>query len=117
MGCAPLCASDRNIKRAITPVDEDAVLDAFQSLPISTWSYTSDGQNVKHLGPMAQDFKAAFPELGVSDKNYDPIDAHGVQMTAIKALSARLRKMERENAALQARIEQLEKQNARAKRK
>lgn len=115
MGCAPMCASDRDMKRAITPIDEDVVLESFGAMPISTWSYASDGQNVKHLGPMAQDFKAAF-QLGVSDKNYDPIDAHGVQMAAIKALLARIHKLERNNADLEARIKQLERQNKRPPR-
>lgn len=108
MGCAPLCASDRDMKHAITPIDEALVLSKFETLPISTWTYNSDGDDVKHLGPMAQDFRAAFG-LGVSDKNYDPIDAHGVQMAAIKAMLFRIQQLEKENDALEKRLEKLEK--------
>ena len=38
-GCAPLCISDRNKKKNITPADTTAVLDKVSRLPISTWSY------------------------------------------------------------------------------
>jgi hypothetical protein len=53
---------------------------------------------------MAQDFHAAFG-LGSTDRAYDPIDAHGVELAAIKALYDRLLKDE-------AALERLEKENA-----
>jgi hypothetical protein len=102
-GCAPLCLSDRNLKRDIQPVDGDAVLDRVAEMPISTWSYKSDDPSVRHLGPMAQDFHAAFG-LGKSDRTYDAIDAHGVELAAIKAIYERLRRDE-------AIIERLERDN------
>lgn len=92
-GCAPLCASDRNIKRQIVAADEQAVLDAVSTMPISSWSYQSGDEKVRHLGPMAQDFHAAFG-LGTTDLGYDPVDAHGVELAAIKALNARVRELE-----------------------
>jgi hypothetical protein len=59
-----------------------------------------------HLGPMAQDFYAVFG-LGSTDRAYDPIDAHGVELAAIKAFYERLMKdeamllrLEQENAEL-----------------
>jgi len=103
-GCAPRCVSDRNVKRDIEPVDEQAVLEAVARLPVSTWSYKSDDPAVRHMGPMAQDFKASFG-LGDSDRSYHPIDAHGVTLAAIQALYERLEEQE-------ARIERLEKDNA-----
>ena len=109
-GCAPLCVSDRNAKRDITAVDDRAVLQSLMRVPMSTWSYNTDGAAVRHLGPMAQDFHAAFG-LGATDKAYDPIDAHGVAFSSIRALyqlmqvqDARIEKLERENAALRARL-------------
>jgi hypothetical protein len=95
--------SDRNLKRAIEPVDEQAVLEEVAKMPVSTWSYKSDDPTVRHLGPMAQDFHAAFG-LGSTDRAYDPIDAHGVELAAIKALYARVR-------AQEAQIERLEQEN------
>jgi hypothetical protein len=107
-GCAPLCQSDRNLKRDFEPVDEQTVLESVAALPISTWSYKTDDPSVRHMGPMAQDFKAAFA-LGNTDKAYNPIDAHGVALAAIQALyeriqdqEARLERLERENADLRA---------------
>jgi hypothetical protein len=58
---------------------------------------------------MAQDFSSEFG-LGNTDKAFNPIDAHGVEMAAIQALyerirdqDARLRKLEQENAELRRR--------------
>jgi hypothetical protein len=101
--CAPKCVSDRNVKRDIEPVDEQAVLEGVSRMPISTWSYRSEDPSVRHLGPMAQDFKAEFG-LGDSDRSYDAIDAHGVAFAAIKALSEQVRDQN-------ARIERLEREN------
>jgi hypothetical protein len=100
--------SDRNLKRDIEPVDEQAVLERVARMPISTWSYKSDDPTVRHLGPMAQDFHAAFG-LGTTDRAYDPIDAHGVEMAAIKALYERLRRNEEM-------IERLERENRELRR-
>jgi Chaperone of endosialidase len=104
LGCAPNCVSDRNLKRDIEPVDERAVLATLASVPMSTWSYTSEDPSVRHLGPMAQDFHAAFG-LGNTDRAYDPIDAHGVAFAAIQALYEQVREQN-------ARIERLEQQNS-----
>jgi hypothetical protein len=101
--------SDRNLKRDIEPVDPRAVLDAVARLPVSTWSYKSDDPDVRHMGPMAQDFKAAFG-LGDSDRTYNAIDAHGVSLAAIQALyekvkeqDSRIERLENDNAARRAR--------------
>jgi hypothetical protein len=100
--------SDRDAKRALLPVDERAVLDAVSRMPIATWSYKTDAAEVRHIGPMAQDFKASFG-VGASERSYDPVDAHGVALAAIKALNARLdeqssriERLERENRELRA---------------
>lgn len=105
-GCAPLCASDRAIKSDIQPIDERRILEQVASLPLSTWRYTADPSRSRHLGPMAQDFKATFG-LGATDTAYHPIDAHGVSLASIKALyemvrqqEARLRQLEAENRLL-----------------
>jgi hypothetical protein len=107
--CAPKCVSDRNLKRDVAPVNDRAVLESVASMPVSTWSYKNDDPSVRHLGPMAQDFRAAFG-LGDTDKAYDPIDAHGVAFAAIKALyvevheqQARIERLERENEELRQR--------------
>jgi hypothetical protein len=95
--------SDRNLKRDVEPVDEQAVLERVAQMSVSTWSYKSDDPSVRHLGPMAQDFYAAFG-LGDTDRAYNSIDAHGVALAAIKALYERGRELD-------ARIERLEHEN------
>jgi hypothetical protein len=106
-GCAPLCASDRNRKEGFTPVDERAVLEGVSRLEMSTWFYKDDSRRTRHLGPMAQDFKHEF-ELGGSETGYDPIDAHGVALTSIKALHGIVREQNE-------RLERLEAELARTR--
>jgi hypothetical protein len=88
-------ASDRNMKTNIARVDDAAVLDKVARLPINRWSYITE-RGVRHVGPMAQDFYAAFA-VGEDDKHITSIDEDGVALAAIKALHA-------ENAALRARL-------------
>ncbi len=96
--------SDRSLKDGFAPVDSRAVLAAVAALPIERWSY--QGEAVRHLGPMAQDFAAAFG-LGADDRHIFPLDAAGVALAALQGLhslvqtqTARLEALERELAAL-----------------
>ena len=105
-GCSPLCKSDRNQKREVAPVDVQSVLESVSKMPISSWAYDSDPAGVRHMGPMAQDFRAAFG-LGDSDRSYHSVDAHGVALASIQALYAiaqeqnrRIENLERDNAEL-----------------
>ncbi len=79
-------ASDRNAKTDIREVDESEVLDALSEMPVSKWRYKHNAEpRGEHVGPMSQDFKAAF-NLGDSDKRINYIDGIGIAMVAIKAL-------------------------------
>ena len=93
-------ASDRNRKRDIVPVDGEVVLRRLRDLPISSWSYTAQGTGVRHVGPTAQDFHAAFG-LGESDTTISVVDAAGIALAAVKALEERTRAMEARIAALE----------------
>jgi hypothetical protein len=113
-GCAPLCRSDRDQKKNITPVDRDAVLERLRRLPVATWSYRNEPEGVRHMGPMAQDFRAAFG-LGDDDRSYHSVDAHGVALAAIQALERitadqrrRLEALEARNQALERKLRKLE---------
>ena len=108
-GCAPLCRSDRNQKKNIAPADTEQILDKVARLPISTWTYVEEPNDVRHLGPMAQDFHASFG-LGSDDRTYNSVDAHGVAMAAIQEL-------EKVVAAQERRIEKLERENRRLERR
>ena len=95
--------SDRALKTNVASIDEARILAKIASLPISEWSYTSE-QRVRHVGPMAQDFYAAF---GVREDNrhITSIDENGVALAAIKALNAK-------NARLEGEVEKLQRQVA-----
>ncbi len=78
--------SDRNRKTAIVPVDTAAVLAKVCALPLATWRYVDD--TTTHLGPMAQDFFAAF-QLGATDTGIALVDADGVALAALQELKSR----------------------------
>jgi hypothetical protein len=59
------------------------------ALPLSTWSYLTEDANIRHMGPMAQDFRKAFG-LGYDDKTMNNVDARGVAFAAIQGLNKKL---------------------------
>ncbi len=96
--------SDRNAKEDFSPVDPREVLAKVAALPLTEWQYkATPGQ--AHLGPMAQDFHAAFGLNGSDDKHISTVDEGGVALAAIQGLN---QKLEAENAELKARLEKLE---------
>jgi len=104
-------ASDRNLKEHFAPVDRQTVLEKVVQLPVSTWNYKAQDASVRHMGPVAQDFYAAFG-LGEDDTHISTVDASGVALAAIQALYERNQSLETENAALQAQLGELERRVA-----
>jgi trimeric autotransporter adhesin len=107
-------SSDRNVKTNFATVSACEILEKVISLPISTWAYKQDGAT-KHMGPMAQDFHAAFA-LGTDDKHIASVDADGVALAAIQGLNqkfveqeARLMKKDSEIQELRTAVASLEK--------
>ncbi len=99
--------SDRNVKRNIVPVDPVDVAQRLASIPISWWNYIDDSANVQHMGPMAQDFHAAFG-LGASETHIATLDADGVALAAIQGVYLLVQKKDAEIAALHRRNDELE---------
>jgi len=77
--------SDRNSKANITAVDSASILERLASIPIQLWNYKAQDASVKHIGPMAQDFAAAFG-VGENDTTISTVDADGVALAAIQGL-------------------------------
>lgn len=98
--CMQTCdmRSDRDIKHGRASVDPEAVLEAVARLEVSEWSY-DERPDVRHVGPMAQDFHAAFG-VGADDRHIHPVDANGVTLLAIQALYRRVQALEEENRRL-----------------
>jgi hypothetical protein len=92
--------SDRAVKDHIVAVDDATILAKVAALPISEWSYISEAPSIRHVGPMAQDFYAAFG-IGEDDRHITTIDEDGVALAAIKGLSSEVRHEEQRNAALE----------------
>lgn len=116
--------SDRNAKENFEPVNALEVLDRVVALPIACWNYKSQSPTIRHIGPTAQDFRAAFG-VGESETGISTVDANGVALAAIQGLNqklearsqelaargqegeARIRKLEAENVALRAELTEL----------
>lgn len=77
--------SDRNAKEGFKPVDTLEVLNKLTRIPITEWQYKTQG-DVRHIGPMAQDFRDAFA-LGRDEKHITTVDADGVALAAIQGLN------------------------------
>lgn len=97
--------SDRNAKADITEVDAQEVLSRVAALPVSSWRFKQGTE--RHLGPMAQDFSAAFG-LGGDDTHIAPSDVGGVALAAIQALKRQVDEREAEIRALNERLAALE---------
>jgi len=98
--------SDINAKTAISDIDSHEILELVGQLPVSKWEY-KDARGEAHIGPMAQDFYAAFG-LGATETGISTIDTAGVALAAIKALHAENKSLQEQNAGLQKRLEALE---------
>jgi hypothetical protein len=77
--------SDYNAKAGFAPVDGRQVLEQLMSVPISTWHYRSQDPSIRHIGPMAQDFYAAF-NVGEDNGYISTVDEEGVALAAIQEL-------------------------------
>ena len=99
--------SDRNLKENFVPVDGQEVLVRLAAIPIQTWNYKSQDPAIRHLGPVAQDFYAAFG-VGEDDEHISPVDADGVALAAIQGLYQLLQEKEVQVAAQQQRVDDLE---------
>jgi hypothetical protein len=101
--------SDREAKENFRAVDTYAVLDKLCALPLTEWNMKAQAPSVRHLGPMAQDFHAAFGLGGDDDKRICSVDLDGVAFAAIQGLN---RKLEEESQAKNSQIAALQEKNA-----
>jgi hypothetical protein len=106
--------SDVNAKSSFTPVDPQTILAKVAALPLSTWSYNAQNPGVRHIGPMAQDFYAAF-SVGEDDRHISTVDADGVALAAIQGLyqvvqtrQTEIDQLKAENAELQNQVNDLQ---------
>jgi hypothetical protein len=102
-----ISVSDKNKKENFTDIDLNELLNKIDTMPVQQWNYKINSPDVKHIGPVAQDFYAAF-KLGDTDVAISAVDEAGVALAAIKALSKKLKEKEAKISDLEKRIEALE---------
>lgn len=85
-----------------------SVLERLVGIPIQSWNYNSDPTSIRHIGPMAQDFYAAFG-VGSDDKHINLLDEGGVAFAAIQELYKSNQAKDQQINDLAKRIEALEK--------
>ena len=99
--------SDRNAKENIQPIDGKDVLEKLSNVPMAKWNYIGQNPDVKHIGPMAQDFRNAF-DVGVTETHISTIDADGVALAAIQGLHQIVKEKDQQINDLQDRVAKLE---------
>jgi hypothetical protein len=105
--------SDRGMKTNFRALDGEAVLARLATIPILEWNYITQDASIRHVGPMAQDFRAAFG-LGEDDRHINTLDPDGISLKAIQALDQRthttredVERLTEENASLRRMLETL----------
>jgi hypothetical protein len=99
--------SSRTAKEHFEPIDGKVVLAKLDALPISSWNYRGAEANDRHLGPVAEDFHAAFG-LGPSDHFVAPNDVAGVALASVKALQQEIHERDQRIEGLETRLRELE---------
>jgi hypothetical protein len=100
---------DYTIKEAFLPVDTGFVLEQLASLPVTSWNYVHEGSAIGHMGPMAQDFRAAFG-LGSDDRYINVVDAQGVTIAALQELYHLVQGLREEASQLRRENEELRRE-------
>jgi hypothetical protein len=108
------CVSDRNAKENFVPVDGEDILRRLVAMPLSTWNMKGSDPALRSLGPVAQDFHAAFG-LGTDDKTIAISNVAGVALAAIQGLQqivqqkdGELRRQDRELTTMKRKLEAIE---------
>lgn len=106
--------SDRALKEHMTPVDGQLILQKLSLIPITQWNLKSQDASIRHIGPVAQDFYAAFG-LGESDHYISSSDIDGIALVSIQALfelllekNEQIQQLTSEIQALRQRLDRLE---------
>lgn len=100
--------SDRNKKENLEPVESREILAKVVALPVTTWNYIGNPDTMRQMGPMAQDFHAAFGLNGDNDTQINQGDATGVAFAAIQGLAAEVRERDVTIAGLRSQVSGLE---------
>ncbi len=108
--------SDANTKEHFVDLQDEEVLRRIAAMPVRAWSFKAQDSAIRHIGPTAQDFHAAFG-LGEIPRRINSLDADGVALAGVRALEVRTRtdgeQRDAGNAALRAELAALQERLAR----
>jgi hypothetical protein len=76
-------------------------------MPIEEWNYKTQDDSIRHIGPYAQDFNAAY-HLDDGSLTITTIDADGIALVSTQAIAERNKQLEDKVKDLEARLQKLE---------
>ncbi|MGH7800544.1 MAG: tail fiber domain-containing protein [Thermodesulfobacteriota bacterium] len=104
--CYDCIMSDRKVKENFAPIDKHEILSHLADISVESWNYKFQSPTILHIGPMAQDFAAAF-NVGEDDKHINMLDAFGVALASIQALYEMVQEKDAKITALEQRLKEL----------
>jgi hypothetical protein len=99
--------SSRAAKENFRSTDGQMLLAKLEQMPIDSWNYRGAPAQERHVGPVAEDFHAAFG-LGRSERYIAPTDMAGVALASVKALQHEIRQRDEHIKELERRLQALE---------
>ena len=101
--------SDKTKKENYEVLDKQDVLNKLNKLNVERWNFISDEDNVKQIGPYAQEFHKQFGLGGDNDKKISTYSVAGVSLVGIQALTELVKLQEKELKKQQQQIDELMK--------
>jgi hypothetical protein len=104
-------SSDRSLKDNVAAVDGADILRRLSGIPITRWNFKAQAPDITHVGPMAQDFYAAFG-LGEDERYINSADVDGIALVSIQALYQIVTALEQKTAAVDRKAAELDRKTA-----
>jgi hypothetical protein len=98
--------STKIAKENVESLNLNSILERLSVLDVTQWNYIKDADDIKHIGPMAEDFHKAFALNGQDSTDRIAFsDSIGVALAAIKALIDKNKALEEKLENLEAKID------------
>ena len=101
--------SSKSKKENFENLDKQDILQRINNLNLERWNYTCEEDNIKRIGPYAEEFHKEFNLGGKDNTMIATYDVAGVSIVGIQALSELVKSQEKELKKQQIQIEKLMK--------
>jgi hypothetical protein len=101
--------SSKSKKENFENLDKQDILQRINNLNLERWNYTCEEDNIKRIGPYAEEFHNEFNLGGKDNTMIATYDVAGVSIVGIQALSELVKSQEKELKKQQIQIEKLMK--------